>query len=156
MLFALGVRPIEFRHRMDVDQSIQALCISSEATLLLAIKQMDDVRKKLLIVTKSDKYFSLLSIGDIQRAVIRNESLESPISGVLRDKVTVCHTSDSMETIRAEMMRFRTDYMPIVDDSNNLVRVHFWAAQFGQQQRVVGEPLNVPVVIMAGCPGHRP
>jgi predicted transcriptional regulator len=50
--------------------------IEQTKNLLEALKQMDALDKKLLIVVKGSKFIGLLSAGDIQRAIINNKSLE--------------------------------------------------------------------------------
>ena len=59
---------------MKYNQTIQNLFIDLSKSVLSAIKQMDEFKVKLLIVMKNKEYFSLLSIGDIQRAIIYNSS----------------------------------------------------------------------------------
>lgn len=142
---------------MPKTYDINDLCISLDDTLLAAIKHMDQWGYKLLIVTKDDRFHSLVSIGDIQRAIIRNQSLDTLIKEVLRapEKVNVCHVGDSIESIRAKMLHFRTEFMPVIDDDNNLVRVHFWAREFDTGNYRSKSKLDVPVVIMAGGQGTR-
>ena len=56
-------------------KEIQSICIDGSVTILAALKQMDTVKHRLLIVTDNDHFRSMLSIGDIQRAIIRGESM---------------------------------------------------------------------------------
>ena len=63
-----------------MDQKIRQLLISQNATILAALKQMDNIRCKLLIVYDNPKYINLLSIGDIQRSIINGIDLNSPVS----------------------------------------------------------------------------
>jgi hypothetical protein len=53
--------------------------ITPANTMLEALKQMDSLDKKLLIVVEGVKFIGLISAGDIQRAIIQNTSLETPI-----------------------------------------------------------------------------
>ncbi len=48
---------------------------------------MDEVKGKLLFVFDKDSFYSLLSIGDIQRAIISNIDLNTPVSEILRVEV---------------------------------------------------------------------
>ena len=48
--------------------------INPESTIIDALKKMDSIDKKLLIVEKDNLFIGLLSIGDIQRAIIKNIS----------------------------------------------------------------------------------
>lgn len=71
---------------------------------------MDLINKKLLIVFCGDKFKSLLSIGDIQRAIISNIPLDTPVSEVVRKNVTVGYTNQSAEEIKALMLKFRRNF----------------------------------------------
>jgi len=52
-----------------MNNKIQDLIINLNDSIASALKQMDRINKKLLIVVENDKYYSMLSIGDIQRAI---------------------------------------------------------------------------------------
>lgn len=140
---------------MNLDKRINCISIDKSAPVISALKQMDEQRVKLLLVTDQGHFYSLLSIGDIQRAIIANVSLETPISEILRPKVKVAHTSESREAIIAKMKERRNDFMPIVDDDNNIVDVIFWDDIFSHKGVRIKERFNLPVVIMAGGQGSR-
>lgn len=134
---------------------IKEVCISQEASIISALKQMDAVRHKLLIVIKDEKFYSLLSIGDIQRAIIKSVDMNSPISTILREKTKVASVNDDMKVVKATMKERSNEFMPIVDDDNNLVDVIFWEDLFESQPSPRKSNLNLPVIIMAGGQGSR-
>ena len=57
-------------------EKIELIKIDAGARLIDALQQMDKAASKLLIVTKQDKFFSLVSIGDLQRAMIAFQSFD--------------------------------------------------------------------------------
>ena len=65
-------------------QRIDAIMIDDGATLIDALQQMDKASSKLLIVTREQKFYSLVSIGDLQRAMIAYQSFSKKISEILR------------------------------------------------------------------------
>ena len=82
--------------------------IQKRLTLLDALKKMDSLDKKLLIVLDEEKkYVSLLSAGDIQRAIIQNTSLDTPIENILVRNVKISTPSDSFENIKKMMLQHR-------------------------------------------------
>lgn len=129
--------------------------IPLEATLLDALKKMDVCDKKLLIVIKDTKFRGLLSIGDIQRAIIQNKSLESPISEALRKNIRIATVSDSFEAIRQMMFDFRMELCPVVNEKQEIVDVYFWEDVFSEKEPQPKEQFNLPIVIMAGGVGSR-
>lgn len=102
-----------------MDNRINTVSIDKTSSIISALKKMDSIHVKLLIVLDNDHFYSLLSIGDIQRAIISNTSLDSEISKILRPTVKVARVSDSKEIIKATMKERRNDFMPIVDDNNS-------------------------------------
>jgi len=131
------------------------LFVDYHDSILSAMKQMDKVGNKLLIVIKEDKFYSLLSIGDIQRALLNNIHLNEIIGKILREKITVAGINDSMEDIKQLVFDSRSEYMPVVDSDNNVVEVLFWENLFGSDEKRISQKLNIPVVIMAGGKGTR-
>ena len=131
------------------------LTINRDTTISSAMKHMDTAPSKLLIVVADDKYIGLLSIGDIQRAIIRNHKLNEKISAIMRNDYIVAQPGNNLDDIKKLMLKIRAEFMPVVDENKHLVDVYFWEDLFGETKK---EPLfrfNLPVVIMAGGFGTR-
>lgn len=130
--------------------------IKSAATLLAALQKMDELDKKLLIVFDEEDHFQgLVSIGDIQRAIINNRSVDTEVKEVLRDHIRVAKPEDSFEDVKGMMLEFRMELCPVIDSRNNVADVYFWEDIFGDEQIKPLEQFNLPVVIMAGGFGTR-
>jgi dTDP-glucose pyrophosphorylase len=139
-----------------MNDSIHKITIRPDSTLLHALKLMDEIERKLLLVMEGNRYIGLLSIGDIQRAIINNTNLNEPIGSILRkEDITVGKPEDSMEEIKAMMLRYRTEFMPVVDEQGGLLELYFWEDLFGVKEKEVQELFDLPVVIMAGGIGSR-
>ena len=102
-----------------MDNKFKSICVAHDATIIHALKQMDAVKHKLLIVVRDDKFYRLLSIGDIQRAIIRGVDMNSPVTNILRDKTKVASVNEDMRAVKATMKERSNEFMPIVDDENN-------------------------------------
>jgi dTDP-glucose pyrophosphorylase len=138
--------------------SIQQVIVQKDCPLNHALKQMDEINRKLLIVANDDgTFFSLLSIGDIQRAIIRNLPLNTKVSEIVRQDITVAHPEDDLEKVKQRMQIRRNELMPIIDSQNRVVDIIFWEDLFEEKRSVLPEErqLNLPVVIMAGGRGTR-
>lgn len=131
------------------------ITIKKEESILAALKRMDIIKRKLLLVVDDEKYHGLLSIGDIQRAIINNTDLNTAISSVMRNDYIVAHPEDSSEKLKRKMLEIRSEFMPVIDDNNNLVRVIFWEDVFGEKKPSSIGRFDVPIVIMAGGEGRR-
>jgi dTDP-glucose pyrophosphorylase len=136
--------------------TIESVSISQDQSVLRALKQMDTIRRKLLLVTNGEaRYIGLVSIGDLQRHLIETQDFETPIQRILRSNPTVCHATDSPEEIKRKMIALRTEFMPILDESGELVNVIFWDELLDDKAFLYQEELDLPVVIMAGGMGTR-
>ncbi len=133
------------------------LFIAYDQTILEAIRQMDRIKRKLLIVVKGKKFYSLLSIGDIQRAIIKGVAFDNPIDKILRNKnkIKVAKTSDDLKTVKDTMLRFRTEFMPVINEDNDIVKILYWDEIIGLDEEKIKEKIDLPVVIMAGGRGTR-
>lgn len=130
--------------------------IHPDASVLFALKQMDQFERKLLLVTEKNKFMGLLSIGDIQRAIINNIDLNVSVGSILRsDEYVVARPGDTTEEIKALMFQHRTEFMPVVDSAGDLKEVLFWEDMFAVKKQEVVAQFNLPVVIMAGGKGTR-
>lgn len=140
---------------MSISRKIQDIYIDCNATIIEAIKKMDAARRKLLIVTKNNVFHNLLSIGDIQRAIIKGVDLTTKIDCIDRREIKVATPSEDISEVKRQMYERRNDFMPIVDDSGSILDVIFWEdiSPIKQDRPVLS--LGLPVVIMAGGKGTR-
>jgi len=133
---------------------IKEICIKRDTTLAEALTQMDAVNRKLLLVVNPDNtFFSLLSIGDIQRAIIKNLPLSATVNQVVRHDVTIAKSNDDLNLVKERMKTRRNELMPILDTNNYIVDVIFWEDLFREKR--ITHQLKLPVVIMAGGRGSR-
>lgn len=131
------------------------LQIDSSATILSALEKMERVQRKLLLVYSGNVFTGIISIGDIQRAVIKNIPLGEGISKIMRSNYTHCSISDNKADVYKKMLKERIECMPVVDENGALVDVIFWSDIFSEGTPVDFSPIHLPVVIMAGGKGTR-
>lgn len=131
------------------------LSIGPKTTLLDAIRRMDELDRKLLIVLREHQFAGLISIGDVQRAILKGHELSTPVEKVLRDCFTLARELDSREDIRSRMLANRTEFMPVLNEAEELVDVIFWEDILPEVPATSTRVLDLPVVIMAGGEGVR-
>jgi dTDP-glucose pyrophosphorylase len=135
---------------------IREITIGLQASMLDAMKKMDSTGRKLLIVNDfNDKYSNLISIGDIQRALIKGVELSEKIENLQIDKKVCFVQGQSLSKLREDMLRLRCEFMPEIDVEGNLVNVHFWDDFIGNEKPISAQQIDLPVVIMAGGKGTR-
>lgn len=140
---------------MNNISKIENQIISADLTLIAALKKMDEVKTKRLFVFNADKFDCILTMGDIQRAIIRNVALSSSIAGILDRGKIYAKEGDSIERIKEVMFRENIDCMPILNNEGEIVDVLFWADVFQKSADDAREKIDLPVVIMAGGKGTR-
>lgn len=130
--------------------------ISSNSTILDALRQMDNIYQKLLIIVDDNIFKGLISVGDIQRAIVRNTPLSENLLNVIRKNIRLANENTELLKIKEEMFEYRMELMPIVSDVGELVDVIFWEDVFETHQTSLDtRTLDIPVVIMAGGLGTR-
>ena len=140
---------------MSIIEKIKDRAIQSSMTVLQSLKKMDEAKVKMLFVFENDKFLSILTIGDIQRAIIKQVNLSDSVLSILQTKKAFASLNESKNIIREKMLRLRAECMPVVDDEGNLVDVYFWSDFFKQSEGEQREKIDLPVVIMAGGKGTR-
>ena len=138
-----------------MNKRIASLSIESKETLLSVIHKMDSTTHRLLIVMEGGLYKGLVSIGDIQRAIIKGIALDSQVGQILRQKLTVASVHDDKEAIKEVMREKMIEFMPVIDDEGNVADIIFWKDLFEGELDGNRAKIDLPVVIMAGGKGTR-
>lgn len=136
-------------------EKIESRIISSSASLLDAMKLMDEVKVKTLFVLNDEHFEGIITLGDIQRAIINNIALKEPVNRILDKDKIYGYQSEGDSVIKEKMRRMRAEVMPILDDRGELVDVWSWGDLFKKTELSQREKINLPVVIMAGGKGTR-
>lgn len=134
---------------------IEKQIISPSITLLDALKTMDERKVKTLFVFNNDRFEGILTVGDIQRAIIKNVSLTEMVERVLDKEKIYGYVGESEATIKEKMRGIRAEVMPIIDEIGDLVDVWFWNDVFHTSEQDNRTKIDLPVVIMAGGKGTR-
>lgn len=124
-------------------------------SIIQALKQMDTEKVKSLFVFNEDKFKGLITIGDIQRAILKGIDLSSPISSIIDNKKIYASANESLESVKSKMYRLRAECMPVLDKAGNLIDVYYWKDLFGDTSQNSIKNINLPVIIMAGGKGTR-
>lgn len=140
---------------MKLTPEIENRSVQISLSIIQSLKEMDEKKVKLLLVFDDDKFVSILTIGDIQRAIINGVDLNNPIISIISTKKQFVSPNESNEDIRQKMLNLRSECMPVVDEDGNLADVYFWNDFFKHSEQQYREKINLPVVIMAGGKGTR-
>ncbi len=131
------------------------IVITKETTLIDVLRIMDKAGRKLLIVCNEDKFLGLITIGDIQRAILNKRDLSDCVAGYMRSDILYASNEMSMDEIKILMQRKRLECMPVVDDKGMLTDTIEWEEVFSNAYQKNSQKVQCPVVIMAGGRGSR-
>lgn len=138
---------------MQIDR-IKKRIIASNCSILQAMKKMDEIKMKILFVFTNNKFDGILTLGDIQRAIIKGMELSNNVINILDRNKIYADVNESIDSIREKMKVIRAECMPVLNGSD-LVKVYTWEDLFGQDEEPEKELIDFPVVIMAGGKGTR-
>ena len=140
---------------MNIKDKIKNRIISSSTTIIQALTKMDMEMVKLLFVFENDNFLGILTIGDIQRAIIKNVDMNTMVLSILDKNKIYAKVTDGIEIVKKKMYELRAECMPLVDETNKLLDVYFWKEMFNDGKRERVDKIDAPVVIMAGGMGTR-
>ena len=135
-------------------EKIKNRVIAPDSSILVAMKKMDEIKMKILFVYDSDKFEGILTLGDIQRAIIKGHSLTEGVLSILDRNKIYANASESIDSIKEKMESIRAELMPVLKD-DKLVEVYTWEDLFGKASEPQKKLIDLPVVIMAGGKGTR-
>ena len=134
---------------------LKNLYIESSASITFTLKKMDSERSKLLIVGSEKKFEGLISIGDLQRAIIKNIDLDTSINDILRKDIIVAEEYEKVDEVKKLMLRIRAEFMPVINSKKEVVKIIYWEDLLNSPKPPPSEKITLPVVIMAGGKGSR-
>lgn len=135
-------------------EKIEQRSIDINKSIIDSLLLMEHLSTKLLLVFEENNFRGVVSIGDIQRSVIKNISMNSAIGSIMRNKYTYASLQDDRSTIKQKMVEHRIECMPVLDESGELIDIILWKDLF-VAQTFKHVNLDLPVVIMAGGKGTR-
>ena len=138
-------------------EKIDRIIIDCSTTIIETFRAMDSKGIKSLIVFEDGHFLGIITVGDIQRAIITHIPFDVPVKNVLDNSTkSYAHVGDRIESITESMLEMRAAFMPILDNEGNLVDVYFWEDLFESNKTPKQRKLiDLPVVIMAGGKGTR-
>ena len=130
--------------------SLDNYCVSINGTLLDALKVIDKDAEGLAVVLDDDnKVYGTLTDGDIRRALLGGDSLQLPLKKYTCVDFAFVSPEDDRAYVLDLMQAMCIRQAPILDDSKNLVGIHFLNRLIGHTERPNW------AVIMAGGKGTR-
>lgn len=135
-------------------EKIKNRIIAPDNSILSAMKKMDEIKMKILFIYADGKFEGILTLGDIQRAIIKGYSLTEEVGKILDNNKIYADVDESIDSIKEKMESIRAELMPVLK-GDELVDVYTWEDLFGKSSELHKKLIDLPVVIMAGGKGTR-
>lgn len=140
--------------------SWKQLTITADASVKIALKQLDlTTEKTLLVVDSSDKFLGAITDGDIRRHLLCGGELDEIIRPVYNPRAyTVKAGHFNVDAVRSMMLELKILVVPVVDDHGKIVDVVLFDEVVDRKEstrRFSLGNIDIPVVIMAGGKGTR-
>ena len=142
-------------HQKSSMQHFDQLIIQENASLVEALQKMDAAACKLLMIYEEDTFINLLTIGDIQRAIISGKDLSISINQIDIGEKLIATTQDDRSEVIRTLLAIRAEFMPIMNQEGEIVDLIFWKDVTEESLRQSEELKDLSVVIMAGGLGTR-
>ncbi len=115
-----------------------------------AIKVLDDVALKILLITNENNIFiGTVTDGDIRRGLLRGLNLDSPVNEIVNKKSLIVPPSINQEMVLQIMINNKIQQIPVLNAQGMVVGLHLW-----DELRTYKQLSNI-MIIMAGGKGER-
>lgn len=129
---------------------IKDFLIDEDKSMIDAMSQLDLAAKKVLFVTRYDKFMASITDGDIRRWILKKGNLEAKIKDIANYNPKSLRMKDKARA-KEYMKLYDIEALPITDDKDNIVSIILRNDEEVEDEK----ELDVPVVIMAGGLGTR-
>jgi dTDP-glucose pyrophosphorylase len=119
------------------------------------LRKLDEFGRKIIFVTDGEgRLLGVVTDGDVRRWIMAGNDLDRPVSEAMNSVPTVLRLGYSTENARELFSLHGVDCIPVLDAEDHVVSAVWWVDLIGSKAPR-GEPLGIPVVVMAGGRGSR-
>ena len=138
--------------------SIARFFVNKDVKLKAAMQQLEETEERILfVIGEEGRLFGSLTDGDIRRWILSDGSLGEYVQEVCNRQPYTVPMSFEVVDVRQVMLDRNIACIPVLDKNHRIVDLLFWGQVFQDraESRPPRQPINVPVVIMAGGKGTR-
>lgn len=137
--------------------NLKDFIVTEKDSVLQAMKKLDLNKHKIaFVVNIQNQICGSLTDGDIRRWILGNNSLEKQVLEACNRNPVTISLNDNNETIRKIFDQKKINCIPVVNAKQEITNLLFWDEYSNQPyDHIHLQPINIPVVIMAGGFGTR-
>lgn len=126
------------------------LLISQDESVLSALRQLDETGRRILFVAPAGKLQAVITDADIRRFILRKGDLNAPLSGAANYSPKTLNVSERANA-KEFLEKNSIDALPLLNEEGYIEDIIF----LNDVGLAKSEPVDIPVVIMAGGLGTR-
>jgi len=128
--------------------------VNPHKTLKTALKLISKNGCKTVLVVEHGAFLGTLSDGDIRKAVLHKNNLNSKISNFYNKNSIFLQKNNYTESdVKKLFLKNNFNLIPVVNKKKKLIKILTWRNFFRTEKKIIKH--NIPVVIMAGGKGKR-
>ncbi|MDD5072714.1 MAG: nucleotidyltransferase family protein [Candidatus Omnitrophica bacterium] len=136
-------------------ERLKKVLVSPKCSIKQALKQMDAMGEKTLIVVDDRKKIAgTITDGDIRRWILKGKGLGESLEKAMNCRPLVLKEGFSREGAKDLMIQRQVECLPVVDGTRRVVASISWVDLFEAKPKN-HKSLKLPVVVMAGGEGVR-
>lgn len=128
---------------------LKDLSLPPIASIRQVIAVIDHGAAQIALVTEFDRLIGIVTDGDVRRGLLRGESLDAPVTKIMRRDFRFLPTNGTAAGALALMQREALHQIPVLDEAGKIVHL------FLLEDLIKPQSLSNSVVIMAGGEGKR-
>lgn len=131
---------------------------NNNITVKDALKKLNHAASKvLIIVDDSNRLLGTLTDGDIRRYILADGDLSDIIENVYNHNPYVIYENEinHHDYVRNIFIEKKVDLLPVINSDDKLIDAIVWKNYFAEKSIEEHDPIEVPVIIMAGGKGTR-
>ncbi len=138
--------------------AIAPFLITKNVTLKAAMQQLEETEERILfVVDEQARLFGSITDGDIRRWILADGSLEECVQEICHRNPHTVPAGFVPEDVRQVMLERNIVCVPVLNEHRNIIDLVFWDQVFQDRTEVRQrrQPIDLPVVVMAGGKGTR-
>ncbi len=140
-----------------VNRRIEPFLVDVGATVVEAMRQLEDTAQKILFVIDGDgQLVGSLTDGDIRRWILAEGDLRGVVEKVCNSAPFQIDEAYELADVKRAMVKNNITCVPVANGVRQVVDLLFWEDLFGEGDAgKAAKHIDLPVVIMAGGRGTR-
>lgn len=136
-------------------EKLKKVLVTPEQTIKQVLMHMDIVgQKTMFVVNKENKLLGTVTDGDVRRWILRGFGLNKSVSKIMNTNPVFLREDYSKEEAKSLMVSKVIECIPVINEHGQIISATWWVDFFDNVFKR-HNPINVPVVIMAGGQGSR-